>query len=87
LHIDVPVDIFTAVAGGETRSPPGAVADVEDPPAPTREKLPPARQGMPTWGSKTHATCLPRSVGTAEPLTDQEVNSIRELASSRPNRS
>jgi curved DNA-binding protein len=87
LHIDVPVDIFTAVAGGETRIP---TLD-----RPLILKIPPrtsARRsfrlrgkGMPRLGDpKTHGDlfALVRLV-LPDPLTDKEVNSIRELASSR----
>jgi len=87
LHIDVPVDIFTAIAGGETRVP---TLDM-----PLILKIPPrtnARRsfrlrgkGMPHLGDpKTHGDlfALVRLV-LPEPLTDKEVNSIRELASSR----
>jgi len=87
LHIDVPVDIFTAIAGGETRVP---TFD-----RPLLLKIPPrtnARRsfrlrgkGMPHLGDpKTHGDlfALVRLV-LPEPLTDKEVNSIRELASSR----
>jgi curved DNA-binding protein len=87
LHIDVPVDIFTAVAGGETHIP---TMD-----KPVILKIPPrtnARRsfrlrgkGMPHLGDpKTHGDlfALVRLV-LPEPLTDKEVNSIRELASSR----
>jgi curved DNA-binding protein len=91
LHIDVPVDIFTAVAGGETRIP---TLD-----RPLILKIPPrtnARQsfrlrgkGMPHLGDpKTHGDlfALVRLV-LPDSLTDKEVNSIRELASSRSNHS
>ncbi len=87
LHIDIPVDIFTAVAGGETRIP-----TLEKP---LILKIPPrtnARRsfrlrgkGMPHLGDpKTHGDlfAMVRLV-LPEPLTDKEVNSIRELASSR----
>jgi len=87
LHIDVPVDIFTAVAGGETRIP---TLD-----KPLILKIPPrtnARRsfrlrgkGMPQLGDpNTHGDlfAMVRLV-LPEPLTDKEVNSIRELASSR----
>lgn len=89
LHIDVPVDIFTAVAGGEIRIP-----TLE---RPLILKIPPRTnagrsfrlrgKGMPHLGApKTHGDlfALVRLV-LPDPLTDQEVNSIRELASSRPN--
>jgi curved DNA-binding protein len=87
LHIDVPVDIFTAVAGGETRIP-----TLEKP---LILKIPPrtnARRsfrlrgkGMPHLGDpKTHGDlfAMVRLV-LPDPLTDKEVSSIRELASSR----
>jgi curved DNA-binding protein len=91
LHIDVPVDIFTAVAGGEIRIP-----TLE---RPLILKIPPRTnagrsfrlrgKGMPHLGDpKTYGDlfALVRLV-LPDPLTDQEVNSIRELASFRPNRS
>jgi curved DNA-binding protein len=87
LHVEVPVDIFTAVAGGETRIP---TLD-----RPVILKIPPrtnARRsfrlrgkGMPHLGDpKTRGDlfALVRLV-LPDPLTDKEVNSIRELASSR----
>jgi curved DNA-binding protein len=87
LHVEIPVDIFTAITGGET-------------PVPTLDrplilKIPPrtnARQsfrlkgkGMPRLGDpKTHGDlfAMVRLV-LPDHLTDQEVNGIRELASSR----
>jgi curved DNA-binding protein len=91
LHIDVPVDIFTAIAGGETRLP---TLD-----RPLLLKIPPRTnagrsfrlrgKGMPHLGDpKTHGDlfALVRLV-LPEPLTDQEVNSIRELAASRSKQS
>ena len=91
LHIDVPVDIFTAIAGGEIRIP-----TLE---RPLMLKIPPRTnagrsfrlrgKGMPHLGDpKTRGDlfALVRLV-LPDSLTDQEVNSIRELASSRPNRS
>jgi curved DNA-binding protein len=91
LHIDVPVDIFTAIAGGEIR------IDTLD--KPLILKIPPrtnARRsfrlrgkGMPHLGDpKTHGDlyALVRLV-LPDTLTDEEVKSIRELASSRSNRS
>ena len=90
LHTDVPVDMFTAVAGGETR-----ILTLE---SPLILKIPPRTnagrsfrlrgKGMPHLGDpKTRGDlfALVRLV-LPEPLTDQEVNSIRELAASRPNR-
>ena len=91
LHIDLPVDIFTAVGGGEIRIP-----TLE---RPLLLKIPPRTnagrslrlrgKGMPHLGDpKTHGDlfALVRLV-LPDQLTDQEVNSIRELASSRPNHS
>jgi curved DNA-binding protein len=91
LHIDVPVDIFTAIAGGEIR-----IHTLE---RPLILKIPPrtnARRsfrlrgkGMPHLGDpKTHGDlfALVRLV-LPDTLTDEEVKSIRELASSRSNRS
>lgn len=91
LHLEVPVDIFTAIAGGEIRIP-----SLE---RPLILKIPPRTnagrnfrlrgKGMPHLGDpKTRGDlfALVRLV-LPDPLTDQEVNSIRKLASSRPNRS
>jgi curved DNA-binding protein len=91
LHIDVPVDIFTAIAGGETRIP-----TLE---RPLILKIPPRTnamrsfrlrgKGMPHLGDpKTHGDlfALVRLV-LPDTLTDEEVDSIRTLASSRSNRS
>jgi curved DNA-binding protein len=91
LHIEVPVDIFTAIAGGETRIP-----TLE---RPLILKIPPRTdakrsfrlrgKGMPHLGDpKTHGDmfALVRLV-FPDTLTDEEVKSIRELASSRSNRS
>jgi curved DNA-binding protein len=88
LHIDVPVDIFTAIAGGETRIP-----ALE---RPLILKIPPRTnagksfrlrgKGMPHLGDpKTRGDlfALVRLV-LPDPLSEQEVNSIRELAASRP---
>ncbi len=88
LHIDVTVDIFTAIAGGEIRIP-----TLE---RPIILKIPPRTntgrsfrlrgKGMPHLSDpKTHGDlfALVRLV-LPDPLTDQEINSIRELASSRP---
>jgi curved DNA-binding protein len=87
LHIDVPVDIFTAIAGGETHIP-----TLE---RPLILKIPPRTnagrnfrlrgKGMPHLGDpKTRGDlfALVRLV-LPDPLTDQEVNSIRDLASAR----
>jgi curved DNA-binding protein len=91
LHMEVPVDIFTAIAGGEIRIP-----SME---RPLILKIPPRTnsgrsfrlrgKGMPHLGDpKTRGDlfALVRLV-LPDPLTDQEVISIRELASSRLNRS
>jgi curved DNA-binding protein len=91
LHIDVPVDIFTAVAGGETHVP-----TLE---RPLILKIPPRTntgrsfrlrgKGMPHLGDpKTRGDLFALvKLVLPDPLTDQEVNSIRALAASRPNRS
>jgi curved DNA-binding protein len=91
LHIDVPVDIFTAIAGGEIR-----IATLEQP---LILKIPPRTnagrsfrlrgKGMPHLGDpKTRGDLFALvKLVLPDPLTDQEVTSIRELASSRPNRS
>jgi curved DNA-binding protein len=91
LHMDVPVDIFTAIAGGEIRVP-----SLE---RPLILKIPPRTnagrsfrlrgKGMPHLGDhKTRGDlfALVRLV-LPDPMTDQEVNSIRELASARQKRS
>jgi curved DNA-binding protein len=91
LHIDVPVDMFTAVAGGETRIP-----TLE---RPLILKIPPRTnagrsfrlrgKGMPHLGDPNTRGDLFALIRLVLPdtLTDQEVNSIRELASARPNHS
>ncbi|HEX7620999.1 MAG TPA: DnaJ C-terminal domain-containing protein [Anaerolineales bacterium] len=91
LHMEVPVDIFTAIAGGEIRIP-----SME---RPLILKIPPRTnagrsfrlrgKGMPHLGdpkSRGDLFALVRLV-LPDPLTDQEIISIRELASSRLNRS
>ena len=91
LHQDVPVDIFTAIAGGEIRIP-----SLERPLILT---IPPRTnagqsfrlrgKGMPHLGDpKTRGDlfALVRLV-LPDSLTDQEVSSIRTLAASRTNRS
>jgi curved DNA-binding protein len=88
LHMDVPVDIFTAIAGGEIRIP-----SLERPLILT---IPPRTnagqsfrlrgKGMPHLGDpKTRGDlfALVRLV-LPDPLTEQEVNSIRTLADARP---
>jgi curved DNA-binding protein len=91
LHMDVPVDIFTAVAGGEIR-----IRSMERPLILT---IPPRTnagksfrlrgKGMPHLGDpKTRGDlfALVRLV-LPEPLSDQEVSSIRTLAADRPDHS
>ena len=88
LHLDVPVDIFTAIAGGEVRIP-----SME---RPMILKIPPRTnagqsfrlrgKGMPRLGDpKTRGDlfALVRLV-LPDSLTDQEVDSIRTLAAARP---
>jgi curved DNA-binding protein len=90
LHMEVPVDIFTAIAGGEIR--------ISSPERPLILKIPPRTnagrsfrlrgKGMPHLGDpKTRGDlfALVRLV-LPDSLTDREVNSIRELAASRPDR-
>ena len=91
LHLEVPVDIFTAIAGGEIRVPTlERMLILKIPPrtnAGRSFRLP--GKGMPHLGDpKTRGDlfALIRLV-LPDPLTDQEVNSIRELASARPGRS
>ena len=91
LHMDAPVDIFTAIAGGEIR-----ISSLERPLILT---IPPRTnagrsfrlrgKGMPHLGDpKTRGDLFALvKLVLPEPLTDQEVNSIRALASSRANRS
>ena len=91
LHMDVPVDIFTAIAGGEVRVPTLK--------RPLILKIPPRTnsaqsfrlrgKGMPHLGSPGQYGDLFARVSLVLPdkLTDQEINSIRELASARQKRS
>jgi curved DNA-binding protein len=91
LHLDVSVDIFTAIAGGEIRIP-----TLEKPlilTIPPRTKAGRSfrlrGKGMPHLGDpkrRGDMFALVRLV-LPDPLTDQEVESIRALASSRPDRS
>ncbi len=91
LHMEVPVDTFTAIVGGETNIP-----TLE---RPLMLKIPPRTntgrsfrlrgKGMPHLGdpkSRGDLFALVRLV-LPDSLTDQEINSIRELASARQNRS
>ncbi|MGC1377872.1 MAG: DnaJ C-terminal domain-containing protein [Anaerolineales bacterium] len=91
LHMDAPVDIFTAIAGGEIR-----ISSLERPLILT---IPPRTnagrsfrlrgKGMPHLGDpKTRGDLFVLvKLVLPEPLTDREVDSIRALASSRSNRS
>jgi curved DNA-binding protein len=91
LHLDVSVDIFTAIAGGEIRIP-----TLEKPlilTIPPRTKAGRSfrlrGKGMPHLADpKTHGDlfAMVRLV-LPDSLTDQEVNTIREMASSRTKRS
>ena len=87
LHMEVPVDIFTAIAGGEIR--------ITSPERQLILKIPPRTnagqsfrlrgKGMPHLGDpkvRGDLFALVRLV-LPDPLTDQEVNSIRELAALR----
>jgi len=90
LHLEVTVDIFTAIAGGEIRVP-----SLERPLILT---IPPRTnagrsfrlrgKGMPRLGDPGTRGDLYARVRLVlpDPLTDPEVESIRALASSRPNR-
>jgi len=87
LHIDVPVDIFTAIAGGEVRIP-----GVERPltltiPARTdaNRSFRIRGKGMPHLrGTKKRGDLFARvRLVLPDPLSDQEVNSIGALASAR----
>lgn len=87
LHMDVPLDIFTAIAGGEVRIP-----AVEKPLTLTIPPRTNANQsfrvrgkGMPRLGDvKTRGDLFARiRLVLPKALTDQEVNSISALASAR----
>jgi curved DNA-binding protein len=91
LHLDIPVDMFTAIAGGETRIP-----TLEKP---LILKIPPGTdakrsfrirgKGMPHLGDPKIRGDLFARVRLVLPdaLTDREISSIRGLASARSNRS
>ncbi|NQU29125.1 MAG: DnaJ domain-containing protein [Anaerolineae bacterium] len=91
LHMDVPVDIFTAVAGGEVHIP-----SLE---RPLTLKIPPltnanrtfriSGKGMPHLrNTKKRGDLFARvRLVLPDPLTDEEVSSMHELAASRSNRS
>jgi curved DNA-binding protein len=87
LHLEVPVDIFTAIIGGEIRVP-----TLERPlilKIPTRTNAGQSfrlrGKGMPHLGDpKTRGDLFALiKLVLPDPLTDQEVTSIRELASTR----
>ena len=91
LHIEVPLDIFTAIAGGEVRIP-----ALERPltltiPARTNanQNFRISGKGMPRLGNPKERGDLFARVRLVLPdtLSDQEVNTIREMASARSNRS
>ena len=91
LHIDMPVDIFTAIAGGEIHIPTlEQMLILKIPPRTNAGRSFRLRgKGMPHLGDpKTRGDlfALVRLV-LPDPLSDQEVNSIRELVASRPNHS
>jgi len=91
LHLDVPVDIFTAIAGGEIRIPSlDRPLILTIPPRTNANRSFRLRgKGMPHLGDpKTHGDlfAMVRLV-LPDPLSDQEVTSIRTLAASRPNSS
>jgi curved DNA-binding protein len=87
LHIDVPVDIYTAIAGGEISVPSlERLLILKIPPRTNAGQSFRLRgKGMPHLGDpKTRGDlfALVRLV-LPDPLSEQEVNSIRELVSSR----
>jgi len=90
LHIDMPVDIFTAIAGGEihVRSLEGMLILKIPPKTNAGRSFRLRGKGMPHLGDPNTRGDLFALVRLVLPdlLTDQEVNSIRELAASRPNR-
>jgi curved DNA-binding protein len=90
LHTEAPVDIYTAVLGGEVRVP---TLDGQ-----VMLKIPPKTQagrsfrlrgkGLPRLGdAKTRGDLYARvKLVLPEHLTDKEVNAFRELAAARGNR-
>ena len=87
LHMDVPVDFYTAVAGGEIRIPAmERPLTLTIPPRTNSNRTFRIRgKGMPHLGdSKTRGDLFARvRLILPDPLTDQEVDSIRVLASAR----
>jgi curved DNA-binding protein len=91
LHLEAPVDIFTAIAGGEIHIPSLERSLILKIPARTNagRSFRLRGKGMPHLGDpKTRGDLFARvRLVLPDPLTDQEVIRIRELASSRLNRS
>jgi curved DNA-binding protein len=90
LHLDVPVDIFTAIAGGEVRVPTlGRPLILKIPPRTNANRSFRLRgKGMPHLGKPDKYGDLFTRIRLVLPdsLTDQEVNTICELASARQKR-
>ena len=86
LHLVVPVDIFTAIAGGEVRIPAmGRPLTLKIPPRTNADRIFRIRgKGMPHLRDpKVRGDLFARvSLVLPDPLSDQEVSSIRELAGS-----
>jgi len=91
LHMEVPVDIFTAIAGGEIRIPSlDRPLILTIPPRTNAGRSFRLRgKGMPHLGEPKTRGDLYAMVRLVlpDPLSDQEVNTIRTLAASRPDRS
>lgn len=87
LHLDVSVDIFTAIAGGETHIPTlGRQLALKIPPRTNAGQSFRLRgKGMPHLGEPgTRGDLFARvKLVLPDPLTDQEVNRIRELSMAR----
>jgi curved DNA-binding protein len=90
LHFDVPVDIFTAISGGEVRiTTLGRPLILTIPPRTNANRNFRLRgKGMPHLGKPDVYGDLFARVNLVlpEPLTEQEVNTIRQLASARQKR-
>ena len=88
LHIDIPVDIFTAIAGGEihVRSLEGMLILTIPPRTNAGRSFRLRGKGMPHLSDpKTRGDLFALvKLVLPDPLTDQEVSSIRELAATRP---
>ncbi len=91
LHLVVPVDIFTAIAGGEVRIPAiGRPLNLKIPPRTNANRIFRIRgKGMPHLRDpKIRGDLFARVILVLpESLSDQEVSSIRDLEVSRSNRS